>query len=238
MKLTDKEQKTLTAVVKARGGQKAVDRLDAEVLASLEQKGLVRIGLGYADATREAALVLDGRPDRNIFPPLPAPTPEQLREADKEEEQADGHLAANQRRVAEQLDAMDCALSWACDDLSAGRHRAQADVLRQGGFSVFHALFDAATDRRVPAKLIDGTYGPCWALLDARGEFTGKFISAFPRRLATMVKKGYYEGYEAAPAKAVIGGNGRGLSGLATAFVTVRRTDGGCPTDVLERRPS
>ena len=37
---------------------------------------------------------------------------------------------------------------------------------------------------RVNAKLIEGRYGVCWALMDDKEEFTGEFVSAFPKRKA------------------------------------------------------
>jgi hypothetical protein len=48
---------------------------------------------------------------------------------------------------------------------------------------------------------------------DNKYKFTGKFISAFPKRKSTMEKKGYREGTIKTGATAVFRGSGTGLSG-------------------------
>lgn len=117
---------------------------------------------------------------------------------------------------------------WA-NGITARMKRLQADIEDAGGVYEFAALFDAETGDRVPAKLIPGRYGTCWALCDVAGQFTGQFIGAFPARESTMLRKGYREGAEMAPAKAVIEGSGYGLSGCASAYVRAKRLDGGYP---------
>jgi hypothetical protein len=64
----------------------------------------------------------------------------------------------------------------------------------------------------VNAKLIDGQYGTCWAMTDTQGQFTGQFISAFPKRESTMAKKGYREVYVMAPATVANNGTGQVFS--------------------------
>ena len=119
---------------------------------------------------------------------------------------------------------------WA-SGITGRQKRAQADIIDAGGVSDFPALFDL-DGQRVPAKLIDGRYGMCWALVEAGSDrFTGEFVSAFPKRESTMAKKGYVEGREIAPAKAVIAANGTGLSGAASAYVRVVRIDDGTGQD-------
>jgi len=59
--------------------------------------------------------------------------------------------------------------------------------------SWFDILLDAKSGEYVPAKLISGRYGTCWALVGNDGRFTGEFITAFPARKSTMIKKGYIE---------------------------------------------
>lgn len=118
---------------------------------------------------------------------------------------------------------------WA-SGLSAQKHRMAAQVAADGGRAWFAALNDLETGVRVPAKLIEGRYGMCWALVvPGTTEFTGEFISAFPRREATMAEKGYSEGWEWAPALATFKGRGTGLSGSAWACVV--RTDDGTGQD-------
>lgn len=134
----------------------------------------------------------------------------------------------NLDRIARGDEFEDSGVSQWCDSLSAGKYRAQAEIEKNGGLSEFPALFNLE-GKRVRAKLINGKYGKCWAFCNPEGEFTGKFISAFPKRTKTMEKKGYREGTEMAPAYACITGNGTGLSGLTTCFVIIRRSDKGYP---------
>lgn len=115
---------------------------------------------------------------------------------------------------------------WALG-IGAQKNRLQAGIEEAGGVSEFAALFDVETGERVAAKLIDGRFGLCWALCDEAGEFIGEFVKAFPKRETTMAKKGFREGHEMAPARAVIRGSGTGLSGNAWACIV--RLDGGYP---------
>ena len=124
---------------------------------------------------------------------------------------------------------------WA-NGLHARKCDLQSEIENRGGKSEFPALFDLEGNL-VCAKLIDGRYGNCWALMTENKEdngygyvFTGKFISAFPARQSTMEKKGYREGRVLAPAVAVITGKGTGLSGHAWAAIV--RKDGGYSKDV------
>jgi hypothetical protein len=103
-----------------------------------------------------------------------------------------------------------------------------ADILRNGGKAEFPALFNLAGER-VRAKLFAGKFGTCWMFCDANDKPTGKFITAFPAREATMRKKGYVEGVEMVFAGARIAGSGRGLSG--TAWAEKYRRDNGYPAD-------
>jgi hypothetical protein len=111
---------------------------------------------------------------------------------------------------------------WA-SGLTAQLKRRQAEILEAGGVAEFPALF-TLDGERVNARLIDTRYGRAWAMMDDGGAFTGEFVSAFPKRESTMTKKGYREGTEVAPARAVMQGQGTGLSG--TAWVAVIRVDG------------
>ena len=121
---------------------------------------------------------------------------------------------------------------WA-NNINARRCDMQAQIEFDGGKAEFPGLFDLEGNL-VCAKLIDGRFGECWSLMEENTykeyKFTGKFISAFPKRKSTMEKKGYREGIVKAPAVAVIKGRGTGLSGQA--WVAVVRKDGGYSEDV------
>ena len=120
---------------------------------------------------------------------------------------------------------------WALG-ISAQKLRLQAQIEENGGMWEFPALFDLEGNR-VRAKLIRTYdrfrygYRSVWAFCDKQGQFVGQFINAFPKRESTMVKKGYREGRELAPARADIRGSGYGLSG--TAWVAAVRKDSGYP---------
>lgn len=148
-------------------------------------------------------------------------TPEQHREAANA-------LDARAEESFQRCDTDGFLSQWAAG-ISAQKHRLAAQVAEAGGVWSFPALFDVETGERVPAKLIDGRYGTCWALVDEDGRFTGQFIKAFPAREATMAKKGFREGREMAPAMAKIEGRGTGLSGSAWAAIV--RTDDGTGRD-------
>ncbi len=51
----------------------------------------------------------------------------------------------------------------------------QAEIAANGGMAEFWGLYDL-DGNRLAAKMIDGRYGTCWAICDAKGKFTGKFI--------------------------------------------------------------
>jgi len=67
------------------------------------------------------------------------------------------------------------------------------ETMERTDVSWFDILLNAETKEYVPARLIRTQYGLCWALVDGENKFTGKFISAFPARKTTMLKKGYVE---------------------------------------------
>ena len=121
---------------------------------------------------------------------------------------------------------------WA-SGLSGQLESRLAEICDNGGLDEFRGLFDVNTGKRVPAVLIDGKYGMCWAICDeATGEFTGKFVKALdydatPRQRANLAKKGYEERKEMVPAWARFEGRGTGLSG--TCWVATYRLDGGYP---------
>lgn len=99
----------------------------------------------------------------------------------------------------------DGALSQWASEITSRKLHLQADIAEAGGIWQFPALFDLSGNV-VPAKLINGKYGLCWMVFDKDGEFTGEFVSAFPKRRQTIVNKGYLEGYVMRPAYVRIGG--------------------------------
>jgi len=140
---------------------------------------------------------------------------------------------------------------WA-DGLNSRLYKTQAEIVENGGKSEFWGLFDRQGNR-VRAKLINGRFGPCWALLAAGSDrFSGKFVpfceaagdlfyvlgqqADDPNYSAELVpglrkrvakwtaKHGYIQEREEAPAVAKLVGKGTGLSG--SCWVSVVRTDG------------
>lgn len=80
------------------------------------------------------------------------------------------------RRVQDQVDPGDCFISSWADGLNSSLYGEKARIEEQDGLDAFWGLFNADGER-VRAKLIDGKYGLCWALCNAQGRFTGKFVS-------------------------------------------------------------
>lgn len=132
--------------------------------------------------------------------------------------------ARHEQAAADSFDRCDTDgfLSQWASGITAQLKRREADVLEAGGVHEFACLTDL-DGNWVPSKLIDGRYGLCWALLAEDGTFTGTFVSAFPKRAATLERKGYREGRGTWPAKAKIVGSGTGLSGAASCYVSVVR---------------
>jgi len=82
---------------------------------------------------------------------------------------------------------------WA-SSIMANVYRHLADLAENGGKAEFLALADLEGNE-VSAKVINGRYGPCWAIMDGSGNFTGKFVNYRPARESTLRKKGYQEIY-------------------------------------------
>ena len=95
----------------------------------------------------------------------------------------------------------DGALSQWASGVTARLHDLQARIVERGGLYEFPALFTTDGDW-VPAKVIDGQYGPCWMILDTDGNATGEFAPYRPKRATTLTKRGYREGRVLRPAKA------------------------------------
>lgn len=135
--------------------------------------------------------------------------------------------ALQRREDSWQRSDTDGFLSQWASGVTANEASLQAEIDRDGGYSLFPGLYDRKTGERVAARIIDGQWGPCWALCDAAGELTGKFVGDARTKRGKLYKQGFVVLGEWAPAKATVRGEGKGLSG--TAWATVVRTDGGYP---------
>jgi len=158
--------------------------------------------------------------------------------------------AEDQKAAADSFDRCDTDgfVSQFCHGLSSDLNRCKASLARNNWKSDFPGLYDLKGNR-MRAKLIDGEFGECWAMLDENDKFTGQFIShpgnppgewvaddpelnwilkSWNRKAKNLEKKGYQIKMESAPANAkYFGGSGRGLSGLANVRVIIYRTDKG-----------
>lgn len=173
--------------------------------------------------------------DELIFP---APTEDQLREADLIDAAAARHRA-ERARSQDRSDTDGFISQWA-SGLSASMNARQASILRDGGVAAFHGLF--RNGRRVKAKLVTTKFGPSWVVLDSSdnarewipASVQGTGSADDPIRFGPRTKGaklGYQIGYELAPAKAEITGSGYGLSGQA--WVMTRRLDPGYPQGAI-----
>lgn len=144
------------------------------------------------------------------------------------------------REAAESFERCDTDgfLSQWASGISARKARLEADIVEAGGKAEFPALFDA-DGNLVAARLVDTLYGLSWCLIDEtnpHGPALGWFNSSKHRdnakRIAANVRKGYRLGRVMAPARAEIGGSGKGLAGAASCYVYARRMDGGFSYDV------
>ncbi len=99
----------------------------------------------------------------------------------------------------------------------------QADIEENGGVWPFRCLMDG--ERRVNAKVIDGTYGQVWLLADSEEARYGRRFIPIGARSRIQRELGLQEGTEDAPAKAKTWGKGTGLAGAASVQVIVVRTD-------------
>jgi hypothetical protein len=147
--------------------------------------------------------------------------------------------AAHRTEAADSFERCDTDgfATQAAHGIMARENELQAEITEAGGLWEFPALFDL-DGNLVPAKLIDGQYGSCWALLDPanpEGRFLGFVNRSWASKAATrnrnMAKKGYTEGTVRAPAKAELGGGGKGMAGMMSVTAYARRLDGGFSAD-------
>lgn len=124
---------------------------------------------------------------------------------------------------------------WA-SGITADLYRRQAEIAEAGGVHPFPALYDLE-GRRVRARVIDTRFGKRWAILDDAGHYAAFLPCHFgrptPRAAAHQERRGFREGVELAPARALVMGSGKGLAGATSAFVGVIRTDDGYPEDAV-----
>lgn len=117
----------------------------------------------------------------------------------------------------------DGALSQWSSTLNAQKARLLADIVDAGGVAKFPALF-TLDGEYVPAKRIEGNWGPRWMVLDTEGVRTGVYLPYFPTHRWTLAKRGYCEGFVLRPASA---GFSEGRGGLVTVYAHKYATDGG-----------
>lgn len=171
------------------------------------------------------------------------------------EHRAKAEQAYDRAEESWQRSDTDGFLSQWASGITGDLHRAQADLLDNGGKDTFAGLFDAQ-GRRVKAKTVEVEdryrgYGTksLWLVLDGNDNAIVWIPRQYARRFdpktntvtedgkpnprSKMAKLGLHEAYEEAPAVAYIAGSGRGLAGAATARVATKRTDKGYPADSI-----
>jgi hypothetical protein len=162
-----------------------------------------------------------GKYVREVFPQSDEEQSDEARdEAQQHRDAAAEHIDKKHR--SERESDTDGFVSQYCHGISAQLEEKKAEIAERGGVWDFPALFDL-DGNLVPAKLIDGKFGPCWAMVNGSGNFTGEFISAFPKRESTMEKKGYREGTVELPAYADTWApwNATGTGGLTQVRIRV-----------------
>jgi hypothetical protein len=160
------------------------------------------------------------------------PTAQQLRE----------QAAQHERDAQESWERSDTDgfLSQWASGINAQLKRRQAEIVEADGIQTFPGLYDRATGQRVRAKIVyvaaygayNGEKVPKWLVLDSADNAV-HWLPAYKgdSKRTKLYKLGFEERDEEAPAVAFIDGRGRGLSG--TAWVAVKRTDGGYPADAV-----
>ena len=123
-------------------------------------------------------------------------------------------------------------LSQWVGQITAQQLTRQAEIAERGGVSDFLVLIETATGRVVSRRELPGRWQggiymkPVWTLSREDQERLGRRFIPTGERSRIQKQLGLHEGTEAAPAMAIVGGSGTGLSGCANAHVIViRRTD-------------
>ena len=137
-------------------------------------------------------------------------------------------LAADaRRRVEQQLDPSDCALSNWADGITRNRIELEIELEKAGGLAPFLAI-QTLEGTLVDARMIETKFGTCWAIY-AGGRKTGEFLpvcdsdsecgTPYVAKDRKIRKRGYRQVTVLRPAVVKIVGEGRALSGWARACV-------------------
>lgn len=179
-----------------------------------------------AEAMMEAAYPYLTREIKLAPPSPPEKTAAEYREEAKK-------LAQAREESWERSDTDGFLTQWACG-LGSSLASRRAEIKENGGKWTFQGLYRRADGARIRAKMIDGKYGPCWAICDEHSQFTGQFFSCSYENShrSKLWKAGLEQREEEAPAWADMDGEGYGLSGRA--WVSTYRIDGGYPLDAVD----
>lgn len=159
----------------------------------------------------------------------PAPTMAQLFEVASHNEKEALHMC-ERSRSQDESDTDGFLSQWA-NQISANKESIAARIASQGGTDLHLGLYRASNGERIRAKMIETRFGPCWALCDEYGKFTGKFLRDTRTSGGMLAKLGLVVCGEWAPSKATVRGVGTGLSGQAWA--SCYRTDLGFPSSAV-----
>jgi hypothetical protein len=142
------------------------------------------------------------------------------------------------RRSAESWDRSDTDgfLSQWASDTTAREWDLKAELADEGWTTEMVALFDLEGNM-IPAKEIDGQFGPVWMLLDKNGQKRGWFNMSSAQKAETRrknnAKKGVYVGTVRVPVHVEMsGGGGRGLGGAMSVRPVIRPDDYNYAADV------
>jgi hypothetical protein len=113
---------------------------------------------------------------------------------------------------------------WA-SSMTAQLKEVQARIAEYDGYARFRRVrLETVDGRATDARLVKTRYGKKWRL-----DSTDEWITPFPARERTMLRKGYREVYDyaLAPAKAFLDApsGARGLGGATSVYVRVMRSD-------------
>jgi len=97
-------------------------------------------------------------------------------------------------------------VQWA-KGLLLEKEQLQKQIDEKGGTWNFPALF--TTEGEYVPTILDTSNDQQYVFMvcNNRGEFTGKFAPAFPKRKSTLLKRGYTQGVVVKPAMAMLGGD-------------------------------
>lgn len=145
--------------------------------------------------------------------------------------------AERRRRIEEQTDVGDCALSSWADGITRSKLEMEKELIEAGGKACFLALVTLSGEP-VRAKIISSRFGQCWALLGPNGRYAG-FLPVCDAAVEPgqpyvahdkkIQKKGYRQVAVLRPAKVEVVGSGHGLSGSARpAVIDLETGQGSC----------